>query len=93
MQINLVRVSDVLWVNYFKSRAQTGLVQSKDLGKTTEKKSAALKVPKSILASIILKWKTTRTHPSTGTLAKLSRSGRRALVRGVTRSPATLTEL
>ncbi|KAL0147018.1 hypothetical protein M9458_057542 [Cirrhinus mrigala] len=46
--------------------------------------SAALKVPKSTVASIILKWKTfgtTRTLPRAGRPAKLSYRGRRALVR------------
>ncbi len=61
-----------------------------------QKTSAALKVPKSTVASIILKWKTfvasiilkwktfgmTRTLPRAGRLAKLSYRGRRALVRG-----------
>ncbi len=50
-----------------------------------QKKSAALKVPKSTVASIILKWKTlgmTRTLPRAGRPAKLSYRGRRALVRG-----------
>uniref|UniRef100_A0A0F7Z2H6 Transposable element Tc1 transposase n=1 Tax=Crotalus adamanteus TaxID=8729 RepID=A0A0F7Z2H6_CROAD len=57
--------------------------------------SAALKVPKSTGASIILKWKrfdTTRTLPRTGRLIKLSNQGRRAIVREVTKNPmATLT--
>ena len=44
--------------------------------------SAALKVPKSIVASIILKWRkfgTTRTLPRAGCLSKLSNRGRRAM--------------
>ncbi len=48
--------------------------------------SAALKVPKSTVASIILKWKTfgtTRTLPRAGRPAKLSYRGRRTLVREV----------
>ncbi|KAI4885408.1 hypothetical protein NFI96_002823 [Prochilodus magdalenae] len=48
--------------------------------------SAALKVPKSTVASIILKWKkfgTTRT----GRPVKLSNHGRRALVREVKKNP------
>ncbi len=52
--------------------------------------SAALKVPKSTVASIILKWKTfgtTRTLPRAGRPAKLSYRGRRALVREVKKSP------
>ena len=58
--------------------------------------SAALKVPKYTVGSIILKWKkfgTTKT-PRAGRLAKLSNQGRRALVREVTQNPmVTLTEL
>ena len=59
--------------------------------------SAALKVPKSTAASIILKWKkfgTTRTLPRPGRPAKLSIRGRRALVREVKKSPnITMAEL
>ena len=59
--------------------------------------SAALKVPKNTVASIILKWKkfgTTKTLPRAGRPAKLSNRGRRALVREVTKNPmVTLTEL
>ncbi|KAI2648153.1 Transposable element Tcb1 transposase [Labeo rohita] len=59
--------------------------------------SAALKVPKSTVASIILKWKTfgtTRTLPRAGRPAKLSYRGRRALVREVKKYPKiTVAEL
>ncbi len=59
--------------------------------------SAALKVPKSTVASIILKWKTfgtTRTLPRAGCPAKLSYRGRRALVREVKKNPKiTVAEL
>ncbi len=59
--------------------------------------SAALKVPKSTVASIILKWKTlgtTRTLPRAGHPAKLSYRGRRALVREVKKNPKiTVAEL
>ena len=59
--------------------------------------SAALKVPKNTVASIILKWKTfgtTKTLPRASCLAKLSNQGRRALVREVTKNPmVALTEL
>ncbi len=59
--------------------------------------SAALKVPKSTVASIILKWKTfgtTRTLPRAGCTAKLSYRGRRALVREVKKNPKiTVAEL
>ncbi len=54
-------------------------------GQGYKKNSAALKVPKSTVASIILKWKTfgtTRTLPRAGPPAKLSYRERRALVRG-----------
>ena len=58
--------------------------------------SAALKVPKNIVASIILKWKTfgtTKTLPKAGHPAKLSNRGRRDLVREVTKnSMISLTE-
>jgi hypothetical protein len=55
-----------------------------------QKKSAALKVPKNTMASIILKWKkfgTIKTLPRAGRPAKLSNRGRRALVREVTKNP------
>ena len=59
--------------------------------------SAALKLPKNTLASIILKWKTfgtTKTLPRAGHPAKLNNQGRRALVREVTKNPmVTLTEI
>jgi hypothetical protein len=59
--------------------------------------SAALKVPKKMMASIILKWKkcgTTKTLPRAGHQAKQSNRGRRVLVRKVTKNPmVTLTEL
>ncbi len=66
-------------------------------GQGYKKISAALKVPKSTVASIILKWKTfgtTRTLPRAGRLAKLSYRGRRALVREVKKNPKiTVAEL
>ena len=59
--------------------------------------SAALKVLKNTVASIIRKWKkfgTTKTLPKAGRPAKLSNRGRRALVREVTKNPmVTLTVL
>ena len=59
--------------------------------------SAALKVPKSTVASIILKWKklgTTTTLPRPGRPGKLSHRGRRALVREVKKNPKiTVAEL
>ncbi len=66
-------------------------------GQGYKKISAALKVPKSTVASIILKWKmfgTTRTLPRAGRLDKLSYRGRRALVREVKKNPKiTVAEL
>uniref|UniRef100_A0A9J7XUF6 Sleeping Beauty transposase HTH domain-containing protein n=1 Tax=Cyprinus carpio carpio TaxID=630221 RepID=A0A9J7XUF6_CYPCA len=65
--------------------------------KKKKKNSAAIKVPKSTVPSIILKWKTfgmTRTLPRAGRLAKLSYRGRRALVREVKKNPKiTVAEL
>ncbi len=63
--------------NCLKS-SETELWQGTDLAKVTKKNSAALKVPKSTVASIILKWKTfgtTRTLPRAGRPAKLSYRG------------------
>ncbi len=66
-------------------------------GQGYKKNSAALKVPKSTVTSIILKWKTfgtTRTLPRAGRPAKLSYRGRRALVREVKKNPKiTVAEL
>ncbi len=66
-------------------------------GQGYKKMSAALNVPKSTVASIILKWKTfgtTRTLPRAGRPAKLSYRGRRALVREVKKNPnITVAEL
>ncbi len=82
--------------NCLKS-SETELWQGTDLAKVTKKNSAALKVPKSTVASIILKWKTfgtTRTLPRAGRPAKLSYRGRRALVREVKKNPKiTVAEL
>jgi hypothetical protein len=59
--------------------------------------SAALKLPKNTVASIILKWMkfgTTKALPRAGCPAKLSNRGRRVLVREVTKIPMlTLTDL
>ncbi|KAL0186721.1 hypothetical protein M9458_018391, partial [Cirrhinus mrigala] len=66
-------------------------------GQGYKKISAALKVPKSTVTSITLKWKTfgtTRTLPRAGRPAKLSYRGRRALVREVKKNPKiTVAEL
>ena len=65
-------------------------------GEGYQKMSAALKVPKNTVASI-LKWNTfgtTKPLPRTGCLAKLSNQRRRALVREMTKYPMVpLTEL
>jgi hypothetical protein len=61
------------------------LVSRHRSGEGYQKMSAALKVPKNTVASIILKWKkfeTTKTLPKL--IPKLSNQGRRALVREVT---------
>ena len=55
-----------------------------------QKISAALKVPKNTVASIVLKWKkfgTTKTLPRAGRPAKLNNRGRRALVWEVANGP------
>ncbi|KAG2459909.1 TCB1 transposase, partial [Polypterus senegalus] len=66
-------------------------------GEGYRKMSAALKVPMSTVASIILKWKkfeTTRTLHTAVRPSKLSDRGTRALVRVVTKNPmVTLPEL
>jgi hypothetical protein len=60
-------------------------------GERYQNMSAALKVPKNTVASIILKRK---KFPRAALPAKLSNRGRRALVREVTKNPmVTLTEL
>jgi transposase len=59
--------------------------------------SAAMKVPKNTVTSIILKWKkfgTTKTLPKAGCPGKLSKRGRGVLVREVTKNlMVTLIEL
>ena len=57
--------------------------------------SAALKVPKNTVASIILKWMkfgTTKTLLRAGRLAKLSNRGRRALLTEVTKDAVVTLE-
>jgi hypothetical protein len=65
-------------------------------GKGYQKRSAASKVPKNTVASIMIKWKkfgTTKTLPRAGRLSKLSNQGRRAFVGEVTKNQmVTLTE-
>uniref|UniRef100_A0A8K9V8K0 Transposase Tc1-like domain-containing protein n=1 Tax=Oncorhynchus mykiss TaxID=8022 RepID=A0A8K9V8K0_ONCMY len=71
------------------------IVSSYRSGEGYQKMSAALKVPKNTVASIIPRWKTfgtTKTLPTAGRPTKLSNRGRRALVREVTKV-TTLTEL
>ena len=66
-------------------------------GEWYQKMSAALKVPKNSVASIIFKserFGTTKTLPRAGHPDKLSNRGRRALVMEVTKNPmVTLIEL
>ena len=73
------------------------IVSSHRSGEGYQKLSAALKVPKNTVASIILKWKkfgTINTLPRAGRPAKLSNLEGRALVREVAKNPMiTLTEL
>jgi hypothetical protein len=51
--------------------------------------SAALKVPKNTVASIILKWMngTTKTHPRVGHQTKLRQSGQKVLGQGCDQEP------
>ncbi|KAG2462687.1 TC1A transposase, partial [Polypterus senegalus] len=76
---------------------QDRIVSRHKSGEGYRKRSAALKVPMSTVASITRKWKkfeTTRTLPRAGRPSKLSDRGRRALVREVTKNPmVTLSEL
>ena len=77
--------------------SETWLYRGTDLKKVTGKNSAVLKITKSPVASIILKWKKFRKItilPRAGCQAKLSNRGRRALVREVTKNAmVTLAEL
>ena len=69
---------------------QDRIVSRHRSGEGYQKMSAALKVPKNTVASIILKLKkfgTTKTLPRAVRPAKLSNWGRRVLVREVTRNP------
>ena len=59
-------------------------------GEVYQNISAALKVPRITVASIIFTWKkfgTTKALPRAGRQTKLSNLGRRALVREVTKIP------
>ena len=73
------------------------IVSRHRFGDGYQKMSAALKVPKNTVASLILKWKrfgTIKTLPRTGHPDKLSNRDRRALVREATKNPmVTLAEL
>ena len=75
---------------------QDRIVSRHRSGKGYKKNSAALKVRKSTVAYIILKWMkigTSKTLSTAGRLAKLSKQVRRALVGKVTKNPmVTLTE-
>ena len=76
---------------------QDRIVSRHRFGEGYQKMSAALKVPKNTVASIILKWKkfgTTKTLPRAGCPPKLSNRVRRVSVREVTKNQmVTLTEL
>ena len=58
-------------------------------GEKYQKMSAALKVPKNTVASILKleEFGTTKTLPKAGRPSKLSNQGRRALVKEVTKTP------
>uniref|UniRef100_A0AAZ3P8W9 Sleeping Beauty transposase HTH domain-containing protein n=1 Tax=Oncorhynchus tshawytscha TaxID=74940 RepID=A0AAZ3P8W9_ONCTS len=81
----------------FSVELQDRIVSRHRSGEGYQKMSAALKVPKNTVASIILKWKTfgtTKTLPRAGRRAKLHNRGRRALFREVIKNlMVTLTEL
>ena len=58
-------------------------------GEVYQNNSAAMKVPKNTVASIILKWKkfgTTKTLLTAGCPVKLSNRGRKALIRDVSKN-------
>ena len=57
------------------------------LGEGYQNISAALKVPKNTMASIILKWKTFGTLPRAGCPAKLSNRGEKGLGQGGDQEP------
>ena len=72
---------------------QDSIVLRHKSGEMYKNISAALKIHRNTVASIILEWKTfvtTKTLLRDGRLAKLSNRGRRALVREVTKHFATL---
>src|SRR4029434_5141619 len=79
------------------SHGVKGIISRHRSGEGYGKISAALQVPKSIVATIIHKWKkfrTTKNLPRPDSPAKLRNWGRRALAREVSRNPrVTLTEL
>ena len=78
-------------------RARDRIVSKHRSGEGYENISAALKVPKNTVVSIILKWNkfgTTKTLPKAGCPAKLGNRGRMALVKELTKNlVVTLTEL
>ena len=79
-----------MWSKELSIELRDRIVSRHISGEGYQKMSAALKVPKNTVASIILKWKkfgTTKTLLRAGRLAKLSNRGRRALVREVNRNP------
>ena len=83
--------------NELSVELQDRIVSRHKSGERDQNISAALKVPKNTVASVILKWKkfgTIKTLIRAGRQAKLSNRGRRALVREGTKNPMiTLPEL
>jgi hypothetical protein len=83
--------------NELSIELQDRIVSRHRSGEGCQKHSAELKVLKKTVASIILTWKkfgTTKTLSRAGRPGQTEQSGRRALVREVTKNPmVTLTEL
>ena len=72
---------------------QDRIVSRHRSGEVYQKMSAALKVRKNTVASIILKWNkfgSTKTLPRAGRLVKLINRGKRDLVREVTKNLMSL---
>ena len=85
--------NQVMWSNELYIEVQYRIVSRHRSGEGYQKLSAAWKVPKNAVASIIIKGKkfgTTKTLPSAGHKAKLSNRGRRSLVREVTKNPMVI---
>ncbi len=88
-----VRANEIMRSKELPEELRDRIVARHRSGQGYKKISAALKVPKSTVASIILKWKTfgtTRTFLELAVRPKLSYRGRRALVREVKKNPRSL---